>query len=596
MRITQTTSPRLHHCSYHYVTFGSCKHGMNCISYHPPKLSEPERRAPSGDQQEQVLEYPQRHGEPDCSYYVKFGSCKYGMNCMFNHPPNPSVALLQAHEKQEPEPEYPRRPGEPDCSHYVKFGSCKYGMNCIFNHPPNPSGWQRQWHARAGDKPEQETEYPQRPGEPDCSYYVKFGSCKHGMNCRFNHPLRKLVMVQTQSYNRYDLADSREWRSHSPRTQSYNRYDRADSREWRSRSPQTQSYKRYDLADSREWRLRSAQTPVAVSEEKSSNNIHEAEESNDSSGKQEQLYKHGQLCFQLESKAQDILELKKDIDVELHDEDHRWAHNDWNVQTKSYNRYDLADSREWRSRSPQTQSYKRYDLADRREWRLRSAQTPAAVREEKSWNNICEAEESNDSSGKQEQLYKHGQLCFQFESNAQAMMDCEKFRFTPLENVHVPNIMFEDMLDSSSTAPEANLAINTTIGSKQDSRDASFIGTNDKDVRKKSEEAMLRKSSNQEPNSTKPEKNYMHQEFNHPVDFGDNVSPRNSSALLRINQVGCSISEIMELVIEAGAVEGSDEHFIATQLFIRPEYREMFLTHTTKGRHVWLKRMCQLKK
>ncbi|KAK3136444.1 hypothetical protein QOZ80_5BG0434710 [Eleusine coracana subsp. coracana] len=33
--------------------------------------------------------------------------------------------------------------------------------------------------------------YPQRPGEPDCSYYVKFGTCRFGTKCKFNHPARK---------------------------------------------------------------------------------------------------------------------------------------------------------------------------------------------------------------------------------------------------------------------------------------------------------------------------------------------------------------------------------------------------------------------
>ena len=31
-------------------------------------------------------------------------------------------------------------------------------------------------------------EYPQRPGQPDCSYFLKTGDCKYKANCRFNHP------------------------------------------------------------------------------------------------------------------------------------------------------------------------------------------------------------------------------------------------------------------------------------------------------------------------------------------------------------------------------------------------------------------------
>jgi hypothetical protein len=52
-----------------------------------------------------------------------------------------------------------------------------------------------------------------------------------------------------------------------------------------------------------------------------------------------------------------------------------------------------------------------------------------------------------------------------------------------------------------------------------------------------------------------------------------------------------SIREVMALVKESGAVEGSDEHFIATQLFKHASNREIFLTfETNEGRFNWLKR------
>lgn len=39
--------------------------------------------------------------------------------------------------------------------------------------------------------------YPERPGEPDCSYYIRTGLCRFGATCRFNHPPnRKLVHVR----------------------------------------------------------------------------------------------------------------------------------------------------------------------------------------------------------------------------------------------------------------------------------------------------------------------------------------------------------------------------------------------------------------
>jgi hypothetical protein len=52
-----------------------------------------------------------------------------------------------------------------------------------------------------------------------------------------------------------------------------------------------------------------------------------------------------------------------------------------------------------------------------------------------------------------------------------------------------------------------------------------------------------------------------------------------------------SVREVMALVKEIGAVEGSDEHYIATQLFKHASNREIFLTfETNEGRLNWLKR------
>ena len=32
--------------------------------------------------------YPERSGEPDCTYYLRTGLCRFGMSCRFNHPPD----------------------------------------------------------------------------------------------------------------------------------------------------------------------------------------------------------------------------------------------------------------------------------------------------------------------------------------------------------------------------------------------------------------------------------------------------------------------------------------------------------------------------
>lgn len=55
-----------------------------------------------------------------------------------------------------------------------------------------------------------------------------------------------------------------------------------------------------------------------------------------------------------------------------------------------------------------------------------------------------------------------------------------------------------------------------------------------------------------------------------------------------------SIKKAMQLAVDSGAVEGSIEHFMATQLLVKAENHDVFFTFTTnEGRLAWLKRWCQ---
>ncbi|OVA20029.1 zinc finger protein [Macleaya cordata] len=72
---------------------------------------------------------------------------------------------------------YPDRPGEPDCIYYLRTGLCGYGNNCRFNHP-----------AYAGQAAQHRGELPERAGQPDCQYFMKTGTCKFGATCKYNHP------------------------------------------------------------------------------------------------------------------------------------------------------------------------------------------------------------------------------------------------------------------------------------------------------------------------------------------------------------------------------------------------------------------------
>ncbi|PWA64705.1 zinc finger C-x8-C-x5-C-x3-H type family protein [Artemisia annua] len=72
---------------------------------------------------------------------------------------------------------YPDRPGQPDCLYYLKTGMCGYGDTCRFNHP-----------AYNGQDDKHGADFPERVGEPDCVYFLKTGTCKYGSSCKYNHP------------------------------------------------------------------------------------------------------------------------------------------------------------------------------------------------------------------------------------------------------------------------------------------------------------------------------------------------------------------------------------------------------------------------
>ncbi|KAI0510502.1 hypothetical protein KFK09_011104 [Dendrobium nobile] len=58
--------------------------------------------------------------------------------------------------------------------------------------PPGEESMQ-QISSRAGNNMDSES-YPERPGEPDCPYYLNSGYCKLGMYCGFNHPPREVYI------------------------------------------------------------------------------------------------------------------------------------------------------------------------------------------------------------------------------------------------------------------------------------------------------------------------------------------------------------------------------------------------------------------
>ncbi|XP_062203533.1 zinc finger CCCH domain-containing protein 66-like isoform X2 [Phragmites australis] len=128
--------------------------------------------------------YPERIGEPDCSYYMRTGLCRFGVTCKFNHPPNRKLAVAAARMKGE----YPYRVGQPECQYYLKTGTCKFGATCKFHHP-------REKAAIATCVQLNVLGYPLRPNEKECAYYLRTGQCKFASTCKFHHPQPSNTMV-----------------------------------------------------------------------------------------------------------------------------------------------------------------------------------------------------------------------------------------------------------------------------------------------------------------------------------------------------------------------------------------------------------------
>ncbi|KAL2495674.1 Zinc finger CCCH domain-containing protein 37 [Forsythia ovata] len=195
-------------CAF-YMQTRMCKYGESCKFDHP--IWVPEGGIPDWKEVPPVPSesLPERPGEPDCPYFLKTQRCKFGIRCKFNHPKDKIVPLGTPDNADTSA--LPERPSELPCAFYMKTGKCKFGATCKFHHPKGvevllageeyATGLQNEI---AGDSKPVQPLYtpallhntkglPIRPGEVDCPFYVKTGSCKYGTTCRYNHPDRNAI-------------------------------------------------------------------------------------------------------------------------------------------------------------------------------------------------------------------------------------------------------------------------------------------------------------------------------------------------------------------------------------------------------------------
>jgi hypothetical protein len=186
------------------MRFGDCKFASAC-KYHHSKDKYPTRYNPEvpslGGEQ---TEYPERPGEQECPFYMKNRFCKFGAQCKFNHPKdsNPMAQSPTNAKKHVATNEYrqstrltlkdympkqllyPQRPGQPDCRFYLQFGECKFLSACIFHHPRDglPVG------SNSSGPAQSDLIGPEIHDMPDCPFYIKSGKCHFGSACEFRHP------------------------------------------------------------------------------------------------------------------------------------------------------------------------------------------------------------------------------------------------------------------------------------------------------------------------------------------------------------------------------------------------------------------------
>ncbi|KAH7387803.1 hypothetical protein KP509_16G041800 [Ceratopteris richardii] len=98
-------------------------------------------------------------------------------------PPSPSTSGFR-------EETYPERPGEPECQFYMKTGECKYGSQCRYHHPKDRNAPPPSFFSHVG--------LPLRPGAPPCTFYSRFGYCKFGAACKFDHPMATATYPQVR--------------------------------------------------------------------------------------------------------------------------------------------------------------------------------------------------------------------------------------------------------------------------------------------------------------------------------------------------------------------------------------------------------------
>ena len=188
------------------------------------------------------------------------------------------------------------------------------------------------------------------------------------------------------------------------------------------------------------------------------------------------------------------------------------------------------------------------------------------------------------------------------------MPGCIVFKTAPLEFEEEMRILFDSICVTNATSfvpgGSANASPGAEVEGNYDANDVQYgeeVPTNDIPspvVGKRSAEKRP-PAHGPSPPGKKGKKTYRDGLMKRLVDAYEkkSESSNNSATSAVVDHVREEIAQMLDLVIQSGAEEGSDEHYYATQLLIKKEHRDVFITlKTPTGRLAWLRRTWEDKK
>lgn len=209
------------------MSTGSCKYSINCRFHHPDPIAVGGQDSSSGYQnggssqphvppaQMPMTSWPLQQAPNEPAPFLD-ASSPYGRGYFLSpqgHHPSPEWNGYQApvnplfpaeinmlHPPSAPvmdgmtrmgnvsapkkvsDCDHPERPGQPECQFFMKTGTCKFQSACKFHHPKSR-------HPKVADISISSIGLPLRPDQPVCAHYSRHGVCKFGHSCRYDHPM-----------------------------------------------------------------------------------------------------------------------------------------------------------------------------------------------------------------------------------------------------------------------------------------------------------------------------------------------------------------------------------------------------------------------